>query len=90
MIFDWNDKKATINLAKHSVSFDEAQTVFDDLYYVDFFDPDHSETEHRYIRMGFSNQQRLLIVYYTERNNVIRLISARKTTKKEKQFYEDG
>ena len=90
MNFDWNEKKAAVNVSKHGISFDEAKTVFDDSCYIDFFDPDHSETEHRYVRMGFSNRHRLLMVSYTERKDVIRLISARKTSKKEKQFYEEG
>lgn len=49
MEFDWDDEKAAINLADHKVSFDEAETVFDDPLYVDFYDPDHSYDEHRYL-----------------------------------------
>jgi len=52
MAFDWDDNKAASNLSKHGVSFEEAQTVFDDSLYVDFYDPDHSLDEHRYIIVG--------------------------------------
>ncbi len=88
--FEWNNKKSEINLSKHGISFDEAMTVFYDPLYVDFFDPDHSEEEHRYIIIGHSQQGHLLIVSYTERENVIRLISARETTRKERLAYEEG
>ena len=52
MTFDWDEDKATRNLTKHGVSFDEAVGAFDDPLYIDFFDPEHSENEHRYIRVG--------------------------------------
>jgi hypothetical protein len=90
MEFEWNDEKAAANLAKHRVSFDEAKTVFDDPLYVDFYDPDHSFDEHRYIIIGESHQRRLLIVSYTERDDVIRLISAREVTRSERETYEEG
>ncbi|MDE0425737.1 MAG: BrnT family toxin [Candidatus Poribacteria bacterium] len=89
MEFEWNANKAASNLSKHGVSFDEAQTVFDDTFYVDFYDPDHSYDEHRYIIIGQSAQNHLLIVSYTERGNVIRLISARKATRGEREMYEE-
>ena len=90
MGFEWDDEKATANLAKHGVSFDEAKTVFDDPLYVDFYDPDHSSDEHRYIIIGESQQRRLLLVSYTERDNVVRLISARDVTGSEREAYEEG
>lgn len=90
MKFEWNENKAVANLSKHGVSFDEAKTVFDDSLYVDFYDPDHSYNEDRYIIIGQSQQGRLLIVSYTERENVIRLISARKLTQEEREAYEEG
>jgi uncharacterized protein len=90
MEFEWDEGKAERNLIKHGVSFDEAKTVFDDLLYVDFYDPDHSENEDRYLIVGESVQGRLLIVSYTERGNKIRLISARETTKTERETYEEG
>lgn len=88
MIFDWDENKAAKNLSKHQVSFDEAKTVFDDPLYIDFYDPDHSEDEERYLIVGRSNQEKLLIVSYTERENSLRIISARKVTKAERKVYE--
>ena len=90
MQFEWNTSKAERNLAKHGVSFEEAQTVFDDPLYVDFFDPDHSEDEERYLIVGESNRDQLLIVSYTQRGNLIRLISAREVTRTEREIYEEG
>jgi uncharacterized DUF497 family protein len=90
MEFEWDEEKAAANLAKHGVSFKEAKTVFDDPLYVDFYDPDHSSDEHRYIIIGESQQRRLLIVSYTERDNVIRLISVREVTRSERETYEEG
>lgn len=82
--------KAKSNLSKHGVSFAEAKTVFEDPLYVDFYDPDHSYNEHRYIIIGESVQGRLLLVSYTERNNIIRIISVRKVTNKERKAYEES
>jgi uncharacterized protein len=90
MGFEWDEEKATANLAKHGVSFEEAKTVFADPLYVDFYDPDHSSDEHRYIIIGESQQRRLLIVSYTERDDVVRLISAREVTRSERETYEEG
>lgn len=89
MEFEWEKNKAASNLSKHGVSFDEARTAFDDPLYIDFYDPDHSYDEHRYIIIGQSMQNSLLVISYTERGNVIRLISARKATRKERETYED-
>ena len=90
MNFDWDEDKATINLSKHGIAFSEAKTVFDDSFYVDFYDPDHSEYEQRYLIIGHSERGRLLIVSYTERRNSIRLISAREVTKRERKSYEEN
>jgi len=90
MEFKWDEKKAAANLADHGVSFDEAKTVFDDPLYVDFYDPDHSYDEHRYLIVGESRQGRLLIVSYTERRDAVRLISAREVTFSERKTYEEG
>ena len=90
MEFKWDEKKAAANLADHGVSFDEAKTVFDDPLYVDFYDPDHSHDEHRYLIVGESRQGRLLIVSYTERGDAVRLISAREVTLAERKAYEEG
>jgi uncharacterized protein len=90
MEFEWDEGKAETNLIKHGVSFDDAQTVFNDPLYVDFYDPDHSEDEDRYLIIGESSRGRLLIVSYTERGSKTRLISARETTKTERKMYEEG
>jgi uncharacterized protein len=89
MEFEWDEAKAARNLTKHGVSFEEAKTVFEDRLYVDFYDPKHSLNEHRYIIIGQSNQGRILIVSYTERNDAIRLINARGLTAAERQDYEE-
>ncbi len=89
MQFEWDDKKAASNLAKHGLSFAEATTAFNDPLYLDFFDPDHSDIEKRYIRVGCTKQHRLVVVSYTERGDLIRLISARPATKTERQAYEE-
>ena len=89
MQFEWNTEKAEANLKKHEVSFDEAETVFDDLLFVIFADPDHSFEENRFIIMGESNQNRLLVVSYTERPPSTRLISAREATRSERKKYEE-
>ena len=81
--------KAETNLEKHGVSFDEAETVFDDPLFVIFADPDHSFEENRFIIMGESNQNRLLVVSYTERLPKTRLISAREATRPERKKYEE-
>ena len=90
MNFEWDENKAAVNLKKHGVSFDEAKTVFDDPLYIDFYDPDHSEGEYRYIMIGMSMQNRLLLVAYTERGDAVRLISAREATRAERKAYEQG
>jgi uncharacterized protein len=89
MKFEWDESKAAKNLSKHRVKFEEAQTVFDDPLYVDFYDPDHSNNEERYLIIGQSNRGRLLIVSYTERGTSIRLISARELTQSEREAYEE-
>jgi uncharacterized protein len=90
MAFEWDKNKAARNLSKHGVSFEEAETVFGDPLLIDFYDPDHSEDEARYLIIGASNRRRLLIVSYTERGDSIRLISAREVTRSEREAYEEG
>ncbi|MCC5658595.1 BrnT family toxin [Nostoc sp. XA010] len=90
MKFEWDENKAAINLLKHKVSFEEAKTVFNDPLYVDFYDPDHSDNEERYLIIGESSRGRLLIMSYTERGNSIRLISAREVTPSERKAYKEG
>jgi uncharacterized DUF497 family protein len=88
--FEWDAEKAARNIEKHNVSFEEATSVFDDPLYVDFYDPDHSADEHRYIIVGMSRIGRVLLVSYTEREDIVRLISAREVTPAERREYEEG
>ena len=90
MNFEWDEAKAAANLEKHDVSFEEATSVFADPLYVDFFDPDHSETEQRYIIIGMSEAGRLLMASYAERDDAVRIISARELTAAERKAYEEG
>lgn len=90
MEFEWDENKAVTNFLKHGVSFNEAKTVFNDPLYIFFDDPGHSIHERRYIILGESMQRRILMVAYTERSNVTRLISARRATPKERKYYEEG
>jgi hypothetical protein len=88
--FEWDDNKARINLKNHGVSFDEAKTVFVDPTAQIFADEAHSINEAREIIMGHSLSNRLLLVCFTERGDVIRIISTRKATKQERQDYEEN
>jgi len=87
--FEWDEGKATQNLRKHGVSFDEAETVFNDPYARVIDDPDHSDDEERSIIIGHSDRNRLLFVSFAARGHRIRLISARPATRKERQTYEE-
>ena len=87
--FEWDPRKAAANLAKHKVSFEEAVTVFGDPLGGITDDPRHSMTEVRYVLLGQSDRRRLLAVMYTERGQGIRLISARKATRRERREYEE-
>ena len=89
MNFEWDLNKAASNLRKHQVSFNEAATIFGDFLSVTFLDPDHSSDEERYITIGLSHQNRVLVVSHTDRNDAIRIISARKATRSERRFYEE-
>jgi len=88
--FEWSTAKARANLKKHGVSFAEAQSVFYDEYARQFDDEAHSDTEERFILLGMSIQSRVLVVCHCERSggNTIRIVSARKATRKERTFYE--
>ena len=89
IVFSWDDKKARQNIIKHRVSFEEASTVFLDENAIEFFDPDHSLQEERYLMLGISNRLRILVVSYClrKKGSEIRIISARRTTKKEQKVY---
>lgn len=90
MEFEWSPEKATLNLAKHGVSLQEAATVFNDSLSVTFPDPNHSIGESRYIIIGISRFRQLLVVAHTDRGEKVRIISARKATRQERKFYEEG
>lgn len=91
MDFRWDPKKAKTNLDKHGVSFDEASSVFYDPFAKLGHDPDHSDKEDRYILIGHSQKNNLLFVVHVSKENesTIRIISARKATKKEKKDFEN-
>jgi hypothetical protein len=90
MRFDWDSKKAKTNLRKHDVSFDEAATAFLDPHAVSGPDPDHSFGEERYITFGYSQLGRLVAVCHTYRPGIIRIINARRMTRRERKLYEEG
>lgn len=90
MKFDWDPAKAADNLVNHEVSFEEAQTIFGDPLATTIADPDHSVDEERFLTTGLSIQQRLLIVWHTEEEDVIRIIGAREVTPHERRIYESG
>ena len=90
MNFEWDPAKAAANLRKHGVSFKEAATIFADALAVTYFDPDHSFEESRFVTVGVARSGRLLIVAHTDRDDNIRIISARKTTRRERKQYEEG
>lgn len=89
--FEWDPQKATSNVAKHQVSFEEAQTVFDNPLAVIFDDEAHSEHEKRELIIGHSREGRLPIVAFAERvEGIVRIISARRATKREQRDYEEN
>lgn len=90
--FEWDTQKAKANLRKHGVSFEEAQSVFYDEFALQFFDSDNADLEERFLMLGLSNESRILLVCHCERQQgeVIRIISARKATARERKFYKGG
>jgi uncharacterized DUF497 family protein len=89
MEFEWDAKKAKYNLRKHGVSFEEASSVFSDLFAAYYYDPDHSANENRFLMIGTSSQGQLLHIAFADRGHRIRIISARRPTKREKKLYEE-
>ncbi len=87
--FEWDLRKAETNLRKHKVTFQEASTVFADPLSATIHDPDHSDIEDRYLTIGLFIAGRILIIAHSERNNRIRIISARELTSPEKRHYEE-
>ncbi|MBI4513722.1 MAG: BrnT family toxin [Gemmatimonadetes bacterium] len=90
MRFEWDPRKGRTNVAKHGVSFEEAATVFGDPLSLTIADPDHSEAEQRFLVLGLSHRSRLLVVAFAEREDTIRIISARRATRRERKQYEEG
>ena len=91
MKFQWDPAKAASNVRKHGVSFDEAVTVFKDPLALIFDDKEHSENEHREIIIGLSTLSRMLLVCFVERQEtIVRIITARTATRREKQDYEEN
>jgi len=95
LIFDWDAKKARSNIKKHKISFDEAKTIFLDSYLVTYPDRLHSFYEERYISIGYSTRNRILLAVHTEHEEaentiVIRIISSRKATPEERKNYEEN
>ncbi len=90
MEFEWDSKKASSNLRKHNVSFEEASTALSDPMAATGADPDHSIGEFRYVTFGISGRGRLLVVAHTEQNETVRIISARLASKRERKIYEEG
>lgn len=90
MIFEWDPRKAAANLKKHSVGFPEAATIFLDGLAWTFPDPDHSGTEGRFVTIGLSSRGRIIVVAHAERGDGIRIISARKATRRETDGYTEN
>lgn len=90
MEFEWDPNKAASNFKKHGISFPEAATVFGDPLSITFPDPEHSTYESRYITIGLSIDRKIIILAHADRENRIRIISARLATRKERKFYEQG
>ncbi len=90
LLFEWDANKAKKNIKIHGVSFDEASTSFSDGLSLTIYDPLHSNEEDRFVLIGNSYKNRLLVVVHTERGNKIRIISARKAIKNERKQYEEN
>ncbi len=89
MTFEWDPRKARQNRRKHRVSFQEAITVFGDPFAATYPDPDHSEMEHRFITVGMSNANRVLLVVHADGRENIRIVTARRATPRERENYEE-
>ena len=88
--FEWDPNKAAENERKHGVSFEEASTAFEDPRSLTIFDPDHSDTEDRYVLLGMSAQGNLLVVIHTERGDNIRIVSSRSADRRESTQYSQN
>jgi uncharacterized DUF497 family protein len=90
VVFKWDPKKAAANLKKHGIDFHEASTVLDDTFSTTFPDTDRSRLEPRFLTVGMSSRDRILVVAHTEEGDTVRIISARRATRHERRFYEEG
>jgi len=89
LLFQWDPRKARANERKHGISFEEASSAFGDPLSITIYDPDHSRNEKRYILVGETSNRRLVIISHTEDGDMIRIISARLATKRERKAYEE-
>jgi len=90
LTFEWDARKARSNLAKHGVGFEEASTIFGDQLSLTIPDPEHSKMEDRLVTMGSAFTGKLLVVVHTDRGDNIRIISARRASRRERKSYEEG
>lgn len=91
MFFEWDDEKERKNIIKHGIDFETASLVFSDYYRIEKYDELHSTNEDRYITIGEINKNAVIVmVVYTDRTGITRIISARKATKQEKEEYYDN
>ncbi|MDX8404897.1 MAG: BrnT family toxin [Mariprofundus sp.] len=90
--FEWDSIKAVSNKKKHGISFEEAKSVFYDEFAIQFYDSDNTGEEDRFLMLGLSAEHKMLMICHCERDfgNIVRIISARKATKRERTFYEGG
>jgi len=88
--FEWDSKKALSNKRRHGITFEEASTIFGDPLSITVHDPAHSIGEDRFITIGASVNNKLIVVVHTDRNDIIRIIGARKATRNERRQYEQG
>ena len=91
LVFEWDPRKARTNRVKHRVTFEEASSVFADALSLTIADPLHSgRDEERYVTIGTSHRERVLVVVHRDRADCIRIIGARKATRRERRLYEEG
>jgi len=87
--FEWDVVKSNRNYKKHGIKFDEARTVFNDPLAITIADPEHSDEEDRYIDIGLSVEERIIVVWYTEREENIRIVGCRRANRIERKTYEE-
>lgn len=90
MRFTWDPRKEHRNVGKHGVAFREAATVFSDAFSTTFPDPAHSHAEERYVTIGLSDRGNVLVIAHADHEDAVRIISARRATRSERRFHEEG